>query len=132
MTQQPVPTSPCKATASATQPTNINVNLQSAGSADYLNTDVLRLSTEVGQLRQELQGYTQLMHQTLQVLGSTLASIQATLATMLEGQDYLHRGSAAAQQARDSISQLGLALGTARASATAWDGLHTPVPDEQQ
>ena len=50
---------------------------------------------------------------------------------MLEQQAYLHQGAAAAQQARDSISQLGLALGAARATATAWDGLHTPVPEEQ-
>ena len=83
-----------------------------AGSQDYLNTDVLRLSNEVGQLRQELQGYTQLMHQTLQVMGTTLASIQQTQATMLDQLQFLQQGAVASQQAKDSISQLGLALGS--------------------
>ena len=99
------------ATSPAKQP-NIHVNLPSAGSPDYLNTDVLRLSNEVGQLRQELQGYTQLMHQTLQAMGTTLASIQQTQATMLEQLQFLQQGAVASQQAKDAISQLGLALGS--------------------
>ena len=126
--------------SSATQPTNIHVNLPSAGSQDYLTTDVLRLSNEVGQLRQELQGYTQLMHQSLQVLGTTLASIQQTQATMLDQLQFLQQGAVASQQARDSISQLGLALGSMQqnrqhpqfgGSSGCGTGLILPSPEEQ-